>query len=63
MSTTETAITAQLVRPGAGLDDRFLEGAVHGLETRFGIQHATLQVTQEDMRLKCALAGGDRPIK
>jgi cobalt-zinc-cadmium efflux system protein len=63
MSTTETAITAQLVRPGAGLDDRFLEGAVQGLETRFGIRHATLQVTQQDMRLNCALAGGDQLIK
>lgn len=46
MSTTEAALTARLVRPGAGLDDRFLAGALEGLESRFGIRHATLQVSQ-----------------
>jgi cobalt-zinc-cadmium efflux system protein len=59
MSTTEAAMTAQLVRPGGSLDDGFLVGAVHGLETRFGIRHATLQVMQGDMRPNCALAPGE----
>jgi cobalt-zinc-cadmium efflux system protein len=55
MSTTEAALTACLVRPGAGLDDRFLAGAVEGLESRFSIRHATLQVSQGGVCPDCAL--------
>jgi len=44
MSTTETALTAHLVRPNAGLDDRLLAAAAHELDQRFGIRHATMQV-------------------
>jgi cobalt-zinc-cadmium efflux system protein len=44
MSTTETALTVHLVRPGAGLDDAFLGYACEVLAQRFGIRHATLQV-------------------
>jgi cobalt-zinc-cadmium efflux system protein len=44
MSTTEVALTAHLVRPGAGLDDAFLHEACETLEHRFGIGHSTLQV-------------------
>ena len=44
MSTTAIALTAHVVRPSADLDDRFLDDATHGLEHRFGIAHATLQV-------------------
>jgi cobalt-zinc-cadmium efflux system protein len=44
MSTTETALTAHLVRPGAGLDDDLLTQAAHDLEHRFGIRHVTVQV-------------------
>ena len=44
MSTTEVAMTAHLVRPGAALDDSFLHAACETLDHRFGIGHATLQV-------------------
>ncbi|HET6374966.1 MAG TPA: cation diffusion facilitator family transporter [Methylocella sp.] len=54
MSTTETALTAHLVRPGAALDDELLENAAHELERRFGIHHATIQV--ESGGQECRLA-------
>ena len=44
MSTTETALTVHLVRPGAGLDDGLLHEVSHELEARFKVHHATLQV-------------------
>src|SRR4051812_34835069 len=44
ISTTETALTAHLVRPGAATDDGFLTALCGELRTRFGIGHATLQV-------------------
>lgn len=44
LSTTETALTAHLVRPRNGDGDSFLHMACEGLETRFRIGHATLQV-------------------
>jgi cobalt-zinc-cadmium efflux system protein len=43
MSTSETALTAHLVRPG-GHDDVFLHQVCAELSTRFSIHHATLQV-------------------
>jgi cobalt-zinc-cadmium efflux system protein len=54
MSTTETALTAHLVRPGADLDDRFLIDAARELERRFDIRHATIQI--ETGELRCRLA-------
>ena len=54
MSTTETALTAHIVRPGAGLDDAFLVDACEALAKRFGIRHATLQVEAGDR--SCRLA-------
>jgi cobalt-zinc-cadmium efflux system protein len=53
MSTTETALTAHLVRP-AGLDDDLLGDAAHELEHRFKIQHATIQM--ETGAHECKLA-------
>jgi cobalt-zinc-cadmium efflux system protein len=44
MSTTETALTAHLVRPDAGVDDALLAEVCEQLKRRFAIQHATLQV-------------------
>ena len=44
MSTTETALTAHLVRPQGEDDDAFLHAACAGLSERFAIGHATLQV-------------------
>ena len=54
MSTTETALTAHLVRPGAALDDALLSEACSVLKSRFAIQHATLQV--EAGSVACELA-------
>jgi cobalt-zinc-cadmium efflux system protein len=54
ISTTETALTAHLVRPGAALEDAFLIQAEETLAQRFGIRHATLQVEAGDRA--CPLA-------
>ena len=43
MSTSETALTAHLVRP-AGFNDAFLHRVCEELAHRFKIQHATLQI-------------------
>jgi cobalt-zinc-cadmium efflux system protein len=44
MSSTETALTAQLVIPGGHRGDPFLHEVSQQLEHRFGIGHATVQV-------------------
>jgi cobalt-zinc-cadmium efflux system protein len=44
MSTTETALTAHLVRPAAEIDDAFLARVGEELHIRFGIAHATVQI-------------------
>ena len=44
MSTTETALTAHLVRPQNLDGDSFLRDACEGLAHRFNIGHCTLQV-------------------
>jgi cobalt-zinc-cadmium efflux system protein len=56
MSTTETALTAHLVRPGAGLDDHLLHEISRELEHRFKISHATLQIEAGDTEQVCRLA-------
>src|SRR5260370_17904526 len=56
MSTTETAMTAHLVRPDAGLDDRLLHEISHELDRRFRISHATLQVEAGDTEHACRLS-------
>jgi cobalt-zinc-cadmium efflux system protein len=43
MSTTETALTAHLVKPNPADDDVLLEKAGSELHERFGIEHTTLQ--------------------
>jgi cobalt-zinc-cadmium efflux system protein len=48
MSTTETALTAHLVRPGPAVDDEFLHQAAADLKAMFGIGHATFQVEAGD---------------
>ncbi len=40
----EIAMTAHLVRPDDSDHDAFLDGLVHGLDQRFGINHPTLQI-------------------
>jgi cobalt-zinc-cadmium efflux system protein len=56
MSTTEVALTAHLVRPGAGLDDELLGKVCHDMQERFGIGHVTVQVEQGDPDHACRLA-------
>jgi cobalt-zinc-cadmium efflux system protein len=59
MSTTETALTAHLVRPGMPVDDALLEEARHELMHRFGIGHATLQVESGQGPTPCPQAPAD----
>ncbi|AWU93904.1 cation diffusion facilitator family transporter [Azospirillum ramasamyi] len=47
ISTTETALTAHLVRPGKNQDDALLLEISSVLKDRFGIGHATIQVEQD----------------
>jgi cobalt-zinc-cadmium efflux system protein len=56
MGTTEVALTAHLVRPGATLDDGLLAEACRILAARFGINHATLQIELGDPAHPCTLA-------
>ncbi len=44
MSTTETALTAHLIRPGCPIDDGLLQRAAADLRHRYGIGHATFQI-------------------
>ncbi len=56
MSTTETALTAHLVRPGLPPDDALLRSAAALLERLYGIGHATLQVETGEDGETCRLA-------
>jgi cobalt-zinc-cadmium efflux system protein len=55
MSTSETALTAHLVRPG-GADDLFLHRVCGELTHRFRIHHATLQIEVDGSVCKLAPA-------
>ena len=55
MSTTETALTAHLVRPGS-LDDALLHHAAEELRERFSIGHATFHLEAGDPAHPCPLA-------
>jgi cobalt-zinc-cadmium efflux system protein len=56
MSTTETALTAHLVRPGGQLDDSLLRRACQDLRARFSVHHATLQIESGMADHPCELA-------
>jgi len=56
MSTTETALTAHLVRPGADMDDALLHSVCAELRTRFSVHHATLQIETGASEHPCRLA-------
>lgn len=58
MSTTETAITAHLVRPDDDDHDQFLHETCGELARRFSIGHATLQVERSAVHA-CRLAPSD----
>jgi cobalt-zinc-cadmium efflux system protein len=55
MSTTETALTAHVIRPANDDGDTFLHAACEGLAHKFNIGHATLQV-ETDGDSACRLA-------
>lgn len=56
MSTTETALTAHMIRPNQPPDDAFLSKVSDELERRFQIQHATLQIEAGNGPQTCRLA-------
>ena len=56
-STTETALTAHLVRPGAAVEDGFYAQASLALHDRFGIQHATFQIEHDPAACRLAEPG------
>lgn len=56
MSTTQTALTAHLVMPEGLANDALLHGIAVELETRYGIQHPTLQVERGDDSEPCKFA-------
>lgn len=55
MSTTETALTVHLVRPGTGLDDALLCHTMDELRVRFRIGHTTIQLEAGDPAHPCPL--------
>lgn len=59
MSTTETALTAHLVRPDGAADDDTLHGLCTALKQRFRIGHVTLQFETGAGANPCALAPHD----
>jgi cobalt-zinc-cadmium efflux system protein len=56
MSTTETALTAHLVRPDGKVDDAMLHEVCQELKARFLIHHATLQTETGAQDHPCHLA-------
>lgn len=56
MSTTETALTVHLLRPGALPDDAFLHDVAGALQARFKIHHPTIQVEVGNAKDVCKLA-------
>ena len=56
MSTTETALTVHLVRPGTRVDDDWLERVNEELHERFHIEHATIQIESGEGSHPCRLA-------
>ncbi|MDZ4164656.1 MAG: cation diffusion facilitator family transporter [Smithellaceae bacterium] len=57
MSTTETALTAHLVRPADQDDDAIIERASQELHERFGIDHTTLQWERQCVLCPCKVPG------
>ena len=55
MSTTESALTVQLIMPGGYPGDDFLELASAGLKQRYAIQHSTLQIRRQMQGSGCVL--------
>ena len=53
MSTTETALTVHLVKPGAEINDSFTNHVAQSLKQKFGIQHITLQIENGNSTEEC----------
>lgn len=53
MSTTETALTAHVVKPEVENDDAMLARIRAEICDRFGIEHVTLQVERSDTLIDC----------
>jgi cobalt-zinc-cadmium efflux system protein len=53
MSTTETALTAHLVKRNPADDDRLLAKAAKELHDQFGIEHTTIQWERQDVLNRC----------
>lgn len=60
MSTTETALTVHLEMPGGHPGDPALHGLAEELASRFGIDHATIQIELGSQR--CRFAGGPKHL-
>lgn len=59
LSTTETALTAHLVRTETAESDRFLHDTCEALEAKFNIGHATFQIESGDLSYPCHLASDE----
>lgn len=55
LSTTETALTAHLVRQDTAADGDLLHQITHELRDRFGIGHATVQLETPETAARCEL--------
>ena len=60
MSTTETALTAHLVKPDAKIDDALLSDIKEHLEHHFNISHTTIQFELGDISHPCEQAPNDK---
>lgn len=56
ISTTETALTAHLVKPSIESDDAMLKQIAHDLEHDFRINHTTIQIERDLSQTHCAQA-------
>ena len=54
ISTTQSALTAHLVKPDGALDDNLLANIQHDLQDRFRIDHMTIQLECGDENCACA---------
>ena len=55
LSTTETALTVHLVTNQKSLDNQFLQNLQNELHAKFGIDHPTIQIENEDTNNNCQL--------
>lgn len=62
ISTTETALTAHLVKPDPADDDLLITQASRGLFENFGIDHVTLQWERSEAFVQCGAACNPRKI-